>query len=59
MSAKEYAELRHFASLEPIGYERSDRDCLLSSPNKIEPNMLQFEPSQTEEQIADAILSTV
>lgn len=59
LTAKEYAELRHMATLEPLGYDRSDRDCLLTSPNQIDPSMLTFQPEQTQEDIADLILSTV
>ena len=60
MSAKEYAELRYFACyLEPVGYERLDRNCLLSSPNEINPEMLQFQAGQTENEIANLIESAV
>lgn len=59
LSAKEYAELKHMATMEPLGYERSDRDCVLTSPNQVDPSMLTYQPEQTQEQIADLILSTV
>lgn len=59
LTAKEYAELRHMATLEPLGYDRSDRDCLLTSPNQIDPSMLTYQPEQTQDEIADLILSTV
>ena len=45
--------------MEPIGYERADRNCLLSSPNQFEPEILQFNPGQSEDEIAALIESTV
>jgi hypothetical protein len=45
--------------MEPIGYERADRNCLLSSPNQFEPEILQFNAGQSEDEIAALIESTV
>lgn len=44
-------------TMEPIGYERLDRNCLLSSPNGIEPDILQFNPGQSDDEIASLIES--
>lgn len=61
MSAKEYAELRHFSRLEAIGYERFDLHAVYGSqvPVKVTDFRFEPEPEQSEEDMFLAAESTV